>query len=102
MHGEHDWPEASDLMFYRHRAPVPWRRRSRSAIIVQHQALALAVLERQRQPAVDLRDIAGGYAGRLQAVAPEQQGLFAGDAQSRARNAVGAAPLGRGRKIEEG
>ena len=41
-------------------------------------------------------------AGLLQAIAPVAKAVFAGDAQAGARNRVGAAPLGRGRKIEEG
>ena len=47
-------------------------------------------------------DVAGHAAGLLQPVAPKAKAFLAGDAQAGARNAVGAAPLGRGRKIEEG
>src|SRR6266568_2201978 len=41
-------------------------------------------------------------AGLLQPVPPKPKTVLAGDAQSRARNAVAAAPLGRRRKVEEG
>ena len=41
-------------------------------------------------------------AGLLQPIPPEAQRFFAGDAQAGAGNAVGPAPLGGGRKIEEG
>ena len=73
-----------------------------AAIVDQHQPLALAVLERQRQPAVDLDDIAGHGAGLFQAIPPVAEGLFARDAQARARDRIGSAPLGGGREIEEG
>ena len=102
VHREHDRTEAADLVFRRHRAALPRRRRSRAAVVDQHQPLALAVLERQRQPAVDLDDIAGHAAGLLQAIAPVAETCFAGDAQAGARNRVGAAPLRGRREIEEG
>ena len=41
-------------------------------------------------------------AGASQAIPPVAQACFARDAQAGARDRVGAAPLGRGRKIEEG
>ena len=71
-------------------------------VVDQHQPLALAVLERQRQPAVDLDDIAGHGAGLFQAIPPVAQRLFARDAQAGARDRIGSAPLGGGREIEEG
>ncbi len=71
-------------------------------VVDQHQTLALAVLERQGQPAVDLDQLAGHAAGLLQPVPPVSQAVLAGDAQAGAGNAVGPAPLGRGGKIEEG
>ena len=54
VHGQHDRTEAADLVLGRHRAALPRRGRARAAVVDQHQPLALAVLERQRQPAVDL------------------------------------------------
>jgi len=94
--------EAADLVFRRHRAFLPRRGRPGAAVIHQHQALSFLILERQRQPPIDLRDLAGMAAGLLQPVAPVAEAGLAGDAQSGARDAVGAAPLGGGRKIEEG
>ena len=102
LHGEHDRAETADLMFRRHRAVLPRRGRPRAAVVDQHQPLAFAVLERQRQPAVDFDDLAGDAAGRLQAVAPVAEAVFAGDAQAGARDRIAAAPLRGGRKIEEG
>ena len=102
VHGEHDRAEAANLMLRRHRALLPRRSRARAAVIDQHQPLAFPVLERQRQPAVDFDDVAGMAARLPQAIAPEAQAFFAGDAQAGAGNAVAAAPLGGGRKIEEG
>ena len=81
---------------------VPRRGGARAAIVDQHQALALAVLERQRQAAVDLDDIAGHAAGLFQAIPPVAEGLFARDAQAGARDRIGSAPLGGCREIEEG
>ena len=81
---------------------VPWRRCASAAIVDQHQALPLAVLERQRQPAVDLDDIAGRGAGLFEAIAPVAEGFFTGDAQAGARDRIGAALLPGGREIEEG
>ena len=46
--------------------------------------------------------LAGDNAGLLQPLAPIPEARFARDAQPGARNRVGPAPLGRGRKIEEG
>jgi hypothetical protein len=79
------------------RAAVP-----RTAVVDQHKALPLAILERQGQPAVDLDHLAGHAARLLQAIPPEPQRLFAGDAQAGARDRVGSTPFGGGRKIEEG
>ena len=73
-----------------------------AAIVDQHQPLAFAILERQRQPAVDLDDIAGDAAGLFQAIPPVAEAGFARDAQAGARDRVGSALLGRCRKIEEG
>jgi hypothetical protein len=86
----------------RNRAALPRRGRTLAAVVDQDQPLALAVLERQRQPTVDLDDITGRGAGRLEAIPPIAQRLFAGDAQAGARDRIGAAPLGRRREIEEG
>ena len=89
-------------MLCRHRAAFPRRGRAFSAVVDQHQPLPLAVLERQRQPAVDLDDVADRGAGFFQAVPPVAERAFAGDAQARARDRIGAARLGGGREIEEG
>ena len=89
-------------MFGGNRAALPRRSFARAAVVDQHQALAFAVLERQRQPAIDLDHLAGDAAGRLQAVAPPAEAFFTGDAKPGARNRVGSAPLGGGRKVEEG
>ena len=102
VHGQHDRTEAADLVFRWHRAALPRRGRALAAVVDQHQPLALAVLERQRQPAVDLDDIAGHAAGLFQAIPPVAQRLFAGDAQAGARDRIGSALLGGGREIEEG
>ena len=63
--------------------------------------MAFAIFKRQRQPAADLGDIAGVAARLLQAIPPIAKTFLAGDAQGGARNTVAAAPLRRGRKIEE-
>jgi hypothetical protein len=89
-------------MLRRHGALLPRRGRPGAAVIDQHQPLPFAILERQRQPAVDLDDLAGVAAGLLQAIPPVAQRVLAGDAQRGAGNAVAAAPLGCGGKIEEG
>ena len=102
LHGEHDRAETPDLVLWGHRAILPWRGRARAAVVNQHQTLPFIVLERQRQPAVDFHDLAGDAAGRPQAVAPVAKTVFAGDAQAGARDRIAAAPLGGGRKIEEG
>jgi len=81
MHVEHDRAKAANLVLRRHRAPCPWRSVTGAAVIDQHQTLTFAVFKRQRQPAVDLRDIAGVAAGFFEAIAPVGQTLFAGDAQ---------------------
>ena len=81
---------------------LPRRGRSRAAVVDQHQALALAILERQRQPAVDFDDLAGHGRRPASGDRASNPGVFAGDAQAGARDRVGSAPLGRGRKIEEG
>src|SRR6266581_3159012 len=85
----------------RHRALLPRRGWPRAAVIDQHQPLAFAVFERQRQTAVDFGDLRRMAAGFLEAVPPVTKAFFAGDAQSGAGNAVGSAPLRRGREIEE-
>ena len=102
LHGQHDRTEAADLVLRRHRAALPWRGRPVAAVVDQHQPLAFAILKRQRQPAVDLDDIAGDAAGLFQAIPPVAKAGFAGDAQAGPRNRVGSALLGRRRKIEEG
>ena len=58
MHVQHDRTEAANLVFRRHRTAFPWRGRTSAAVVDQHQALALGIFKRQRQPAVDLGDIA--------------------------------------------
>ncbi len=88
-------------MLRRHRALLPRRGWPRAAVIDQHQPLALTILERQRQTAVDLDDLTGMAARFLEAVPPVTKAFFAGDAQSGAGNAVGAAPLRCCREIEE-
>src|SRR6476620_2562964 len=89
-------------MLRRYRTSFPWRRLSLTAVVDQHQPLALIVLERQRQPSVDFDDLAGDDARLFQAVAPISQALFTGNAQAGARNRVGPAALGSCGKIEEG
>ena len=81
MHVEHDRTEPANLVLDRHRALLPWRRGTRTAVIDQHQTLAFAVLERQRQPAIDFGDFAGMAARLTQAIAPKAKAAFARDAQ---------------------
>src|ERR1700731_2761139 len=80
MHVEHDRTEAANLMLRRHRALCPRRCWTSAAVIDQHQTLTFAVFERQRQPAVDLRDIAGVAAGWLEAISPIAEAFLTGDA----------------------
>ncbi len=89
-------------MFRRNRALRPGRGCAGAAIVDQHQALAFAVLEGERQPAVDFDDIAGRDGSLVQAIVPERQRVFAGNAQAGRRDAVGAARLRRHGPVEEG
>ena len=59
VHVQYDRPEAANLMLRGHRAVLPGRGRTHSAIIDQHQPLAFAILERQCQPAIDFGYVAG-------------------------------------------
>ena len=77
-------------------------RRASAAVIDQRQALAFRVLERNRRPAIDDRDIADRHGGLLQPCVPPFQGCLAVNAKAGAGNGVVAALLARSRKIEEG
>jgi hypothetical protein len=96
-----DRAEAANLVFRRHGAALPRRGRTGAAVVDQHQPLAFAVFKRQRQPTIDLRDLAGMATRFRQAILPVAQAFLAGDAQAGAGNAVGSTPLRRGGKIEE-
>ena len=61
-HGQRDRTEPADLMLRRNRAAVPRQTPRPPAIIHQRQPLALEILELQRQPAVDLGDVADAIA----------------------------------------
>ena len=81
-------------MFDRHVAFGPRMRRPLAAIVDERQTLAFRVFEKQRRPAVDLRDVAD-LDGRLgQPVVPPLQRRFAVNAKAGAGDGVVAALLG--------
>ncbi|MCY1301101.1 hypothetical protein D9M70_506930 [compost metagenome] len=101
-HADRDRPEALDLMFGWNRALFPRMRGLKSAVVVQPEALAFAVLEIKRQASVDFGDFADRYLQLVETTLPPAYALGAADPQARARNAVRAAALGPDRPIEEG
>ena len=58
-HADHDRTESADLVFGRHRASLPWRRRITSAAVVdQREPLTFRIFEEHGQAAVSLDDLA--------------------------------------------
>src|SRR5690606_1298870 len=75
---------------------------ARAAVIDQRKALAFGILEVDGGASVarayaTVRDAGGG-----EAFLPPRKARLAGDAQPRAGNGIGAAPLRRRRPVEEG
>ena len=84
-HRQRDRAEPPDLVLRWDRA-LSQASRALAAIVDQRQTLALDVLERQRQPAVDLDDIAVATPALLQPVAPVAERRLAAHAQAGARD----------------
>ena len=88
-------------MLGRNRALLPRKCSAEPAIIDQRQPLALEILELQRQPAVDVRDIAHRPAARLQPFAPETKRLLTVHSESGPRHRARTAHLALHRPVEE-
>ncbi len=79
-----DRAEAAHLIGRPARAALPGVRLAHAAVVHQRQALALGVLEVERQAAVALGDLLGHHAVLAQILRPPGQRLAASDAQVRA------------------
>ena len=84
------------------RALRPGMRFARAAVVDEAQALALRVLEIERQAAVALGDLAVLDAMLVEMRAPPVERVLACDAQRGARDRMRAAALRRRRPVEEG
>jgi hypothetical protein len=99
---EGDRPKAADLILGGDRAFVPRVGRAFSAVVHEAEPLALRIFEIEELSPVAFRDRIVRHTERGETLLPPGEALPPRDAQARAHDTVGAAPLTSDRPVEKG